>query len=590
MTEEDKLREYLKRAINDGRQLQSRLQKLEESIREPVAIVGMGCRFPGGVEDPEAFWQLVAEGSDAMSGFPADRSWEAPGLLAGDSGDSGTGYARVGGFLDGAGEFDAEFFGISPREALGMDPQQRLLLETCWEALEDAGIEPGSLRGTDTGVYAGVITSGYRVGSQDGAGGYGLTGTMASVASGRVAYSLGLQGPAVSIDTACSSSLTAIHLAAQALRSGECGIALAGGVTVMASPGAFTEFARQRGLAADGRCKPFAEAADGTGWGEGVGVLVLERLSDARARGHRVLAVVAGSAINQDGASNGLSAPNGPSQQRVIRAALASARLRASDVDVVEAHGTGTALGDPIEAQALLATYGQDRPEGRPLLLGSVKSNIGHTQAAAGVAGVIKMVQAMRHGMLPQTLHVDAPSSHVDWSAGAVELLTTSREWPAGSSPRRAGVSAFGISGTNVHVILEEPAEEAEVLDSPVLAGPESSLGPVAWVLSARTAPALAAQATRLAEFVTSRPEVAARDVAFSLAVTRTTAFSHRLAVVGDDRGQLLAGLTAAGAGREAPGVVTGFAGSGSGLRPVFVFAGQGAQWVGMGLQLWDLE
>ncbi|GAA1934732.1 hypothetical protein GCM10009738_03260 [Kitasatospora viridis] len=583
MSEEDKLRDYLKRAINDGRQLQNRLQRLEESIREPVAIVGMGCRFPGGVEDPEGFWRLVAGGSDAMSGFPANRGWDAAGRPDPDSGDGGAGYARVGGFLDNAGEFDAEFFGISPREALGMDPQQRLLLETCWEALEDAGIDPGSLRGTDAGVYAGVITSGYRVGGQDGAGGYGLTGTMASVASGRVAYSLGLQGPAVSIDTACSSSLTAIHLAAQALRSGECGVALAGGVTVMASPGAFTEFARQRGLAADGRCKPFAEAADGTGWGEGVGVLVLERLSDARARGHRVLAVVAGSAVNQDGASNGLSAPNGPSQQRVIRAALASARLRPSDVDVVEAHGTGTSLGDPIEAQALLATYGQDRPEDRPLLLGSVKSNIGHTQAAAGVASVIKMVQAMRHGLVPQTLHVDAPSTHVDWSAGAVELLTEPREWPAGAGPRRAGVSAFGISGTNVHLILEQPAQEAAVQEEL-----EPGSGPVAWVLSARSDAALAAQAGRLAEFLTARPEVAAKDVALSLAVTRTTAFSHRLAVVGEDRDQLLAGLTAAATGQEAPGVVSGVAGSVS--RPVFVFAGQGAQWVGMGLQLWDEE
>ncbi|GHI02676.1 hypothetical protein Scel_09970 [Streptomyces cellostaticus] len=561
---------------------------------EPVAIVGMGCRFPGGVEDPEGFWQLIAAGTDAMTDFPVNRGWETPGLS--ESGDAGTGYARVGGFLDSAGDFDAEFFGISPREALGMDPQQRLLLETCWEALEDAGITPGSLRGTDTGVYAGIITSEYRVGEQDSASGYGITGTAASVASGRVAYSLGLQGPAVSIDTACSSSLTAIHLAAQALRSGECGIALAGGVMVMASPGTYTEFALQRGLAADGRCKPFAEAADGTGWGEGVGVLVLERLSDARERGHRVLAVVAGSAVNQDGASNGLSAPNGPSQQRVIRAALASARLRASDIDVVEAHGTGTALGDPIEAQALLATYGQDRPEGRPLLLGSVKSNIGHTQAAAGVAGVIKMVQAMRHGMLPQTLHVDAPSTHVDWSAGAVELLTAPREWPAGSGPRRAGVSAFGISGTNVHVILEQPAEEAAALDElePASELGLESVGPVAWVLSARSGAALVAQAGRLAEFVADRPEVAVGDVALSLAVTRTTAFSHRLAVVGQDRAQLLEGLGAAAAGQEAPGVVTGVvsgvAGSVSVSRPVFVFAGQGAQWAGMGLQLWDEE
>ncbi|WP_347232990.1 beta-ketoacyl synthase N-terminal-like domain-containing protein, partial [Streptomyces sp. PRh5] len=545
---------------------------------EPVAIVGMGCRFPGGVEDPEGFWQLVATGTDAMSGFPVNRGWETLDLS--ESGDEGIAFAPVGGFLYGAGEFDAEFFGISPREALGMDPQQRLLLETCWEALEDAGITPGSLKGTDTGVYAGIVASGYRISEQDGAGGFGMTGTTASVASGRVAYSLGLQGPAVSIDTACSSSLTAIHLAAQALRSGECGIALAGGVTVMATPGTYREFARQRGLAADGRCKPFAEAADGTGWGEGVGMVVLERLSDARARGHRVLAVVAGSAVNQDGASNGLSAPNGPSQQRVIRAALASAGLQPGDVDVVEAHGTGTALGDPIEAQALLATYGQGRPEGRPLLLGSVKSNIGHTQAAAGVAGVIKMVQAMRHGMLPQTLHVDAPSSHVDWSAGAVELLSTAREWPAGSGPRRAGVSAFGISGTNVHLILEEPNLNVSALDrsddgghsldasvpDAVVADGLVSAGSVAWVLSARSAVALAGQAGRLAEFVAARPEVSVRDVAFSLAVTRTTGFAHRLVVVGGGRDRLLAGLRAAadaGVGGVVPGVVSGVAGGG---------------------------
>ncbi|MGW7594368.1 type I polyketide synthase, partial [Streptomyces rubiginosohelvolus] len=578
---------YLRSQLTGEREVLRETPAAVARMQEPVVIVGMGCRYPGGVEDPEGFWQLIVAGTDAISEFPTNRGWDVERLDGSDPGDESTSFARVGGFLDGAGEFDAEFFGISPREALGMDPQQRLLLETCWEALEDAGITPGSLRGSDTGVYAGIIASGYQLGEQDGAGGFGLTGTTASVASGRVAYSLGLQGPAVSIDTACSSSLTAIHLAAQALRSGECGIALAGGVTVMPTPGAFTEFARQRGFAADGRCKPFAEAADGTGWGEGVGMVVLERLSVARERGHRVLAVVAGSAVNQDGASNGLSAPNGPSQQRVIRAALASAGLQPGDVDVVEAHGTGTALGDPIEAQALLATYGQGRPEGRPLLLGSVKSNIGHTQAAAGVAGVIKMVQAMRHGVLPQTLHVDAPSSHVDWSAGAVELLTEPREWPAGTGPRRAGVSAFGISGTNVHLILEQPAQDAPVLDVPAHDGLESA-GSVAWVVSARSGAALAGQAGRLAEFVAARPEVAAKDVAFSLAATRTTGFAHRLAVIGDDRDQLLAGLAAVATGQEAPGVVTGVAGSV--LRPVFVFAGQGAQWVGMGLQLWDEE
>ncbi|MEU3522221.1 beta-ketoacyl synthase N-terminal-like domain-containing protein, partial [Streptomyces sp. NPDC006654] len=578
MENQEKLFDYLKKTSAELVQMRKRLRHMEAREHEPVAIVGMGCRFPGGVEDPEGFWRLIAGGTDAISGFPVDRDWNLERPEGSDPDDASHAFARVGGFLDGAGDFDAEFFGISPREALGMDPQQRLLLETCWEALEDAGIEPGSLRGTDAGVYAGIIASAYQAGEQAGADGYVMTGTAASVASGRVAYTLGLQGPAVSVDTACSSSLTAIHLAVQALRSGECGIALAGGVTVMATPGTFVEFARQRGLAADGRCKPFAEAADGTGWGEGIGMVVLERLSDARARGHRVLAVVSGSAVNQDGASNGLSAPNGPSQQRVIRAALASARLQPSDVDVVEAHGTGTALGDPIEAQALLATYGQDRPEGRPLLLGSVKSNIGHTQAAAGVAGVIKMVQAMRHGMLPQTLHVDAPSSHVDWSAGAVELLTEPREWPAGTEPRRAGVSAFGISGTNVHLILEEPAlntpaldgaadedapaADADVVDAPVLDGLESA-GPVAWVLSARSGVALAAQAGRLAEFVSARSEVAVRDVAFSLAVTRTTGFSHRLAVVGRDRAQLLEGLCAAAAGRAVAGVVMGAVGDG---------------------------
>jgi acyl transferase domain-containing protein/acyl carrier protein len=609
MAEDEKLLEYLKRVTVDLHDTRERLKRAEERTHEPIAVVGMGCRFPGGVDSPEDLWNLVDRGGDAIGEFPRDRGWDLDRLFGESPGASELTYVRTGGFLQDAIDFDAEFFGINPSEAIAMDPQQRLFLEAGVHALEDAGIDPFSLRGTSTGVFAGLMYHEYGSSAEPPEpelAAYLGTGVSGAVLSGRVSYLFGLEGPAITLDTACSSSLTAIHLACGSLRSGECSLALAGGVSVMASPGVFVGLSLVQGLARDGRCKSFSENADGTSISEGAGIVVLQRLSDALESDRRVLAVIRASAVNQDGASNGLSSPNGPSQERVIRQALENAGLAAREIGVLEAHGTGTPLGDPIEAQALLATYGRDRPADRPLRLGSIKSNIGHAQAAAGIAGVIKIVKCFEHESLPSTLHAQTPSSHVDWSSGAVSLLRESAGWPRTDEPRRAAVSSFGISGTNAHVIIEEPPIEtgsrrtavclapggpsaveqagAFVEDASAEGGLSTGGEVLAWPLSGRDALSLRRYARATAQMIESRGDLDPGDIAASL-VARP-AFAHRAAVVGADGRELLDGLWTLARGDSAPNVIEGAVGSGE--RVVFVFPGQGGQWLGMAAPLLD--
>ncbi|MFE3019123.1 SDR family NAD(P)-dependent oxidoreductase [Streptomyces sp. NPDC059256] len=584
---EERLRDYLKRTTASLRQTRRRLREAEDREREPIAVVSMGCRFPGDVASPEQLWDMLVAEKDAVMTVPADRGWDIDDIYDPDPDAPGRTYTREGSFVPDAARFDADFFGISPREALAMDPQQRQILEVAWETFERAGIPPSTLRGTRTGVFIGSVGQTYNMRllpAKEQVEGYILTGTQASIMSGRIAYSYGLEGPALTVDTACSSSMVALHLAIKALRNGECERALTGGVTIMATSAWFTEFSRQRGLAPDGRSKPFAAAADGIGWGEGVGLLLLRRLSDAQRDGDRVLAVLRGSAVNSDGSSNGLTAPNGPSQQRVIDQALADARLTYGDVDAVEAHGTGTTLGDPIEAHALLATYGQDRPSDRPLWLGSVKSNINHPQGAAGVAGVIKMVLALRNGLLPRTLHVDAPTPHVNWTLGNVELLTSARPWPESGRPHRAAVSSFGVGGTNAHVILEAapPATQTPPVDSAAAEPPVLSAGELPWLISARTEAALRGQAQRLLDFAVDHPSVAPYDIGHALAHEREH-HEHRAAIAASTGTELLEGLRSVADGETARNVVQG---RGSGARTVFVFPGQGSQWEGMAVGL----
>ncbi|WP_150243250.1 type I polyketide synthase [Nocardiopsis quinghaiensis] len=588
MTHEDKFQELARRLAFDLRHARGRIDELEGRRHEPIAVVGIGCRYPGEVGSPDSLWELVERGGEGLTEFPADRGWELDTLFDSDPGVPGTSYLRKGGFLHGAGGFDAEFFGISPREAVAMDPQQRIALETSWEAVEHARIDPTTLRGTSTGVFLGMVGQSYGPSIRQAGEeleGYLLTGVMPAVAAGRVAYTLGLEGPTLTLDTACSSSLVALHLAARSLREGECDLALAGGVSVYTNTGPWVAFSRQRGLAPDGRCKAFSSGADGTSWSEGAGMLLLERLSVARSRGHRVLGVLRGSAVNQDGASSGLSVPNGLAQQRVIREALADARLASGDVDLVEAHGTGTTLGDPIEANALLATYGRGRPADQPVGVGSLKSNIGHAGAAAGVGGVIKAIMAMRHETLPRTLHVDEPSAHVDWESGALALLTEAAPWRRTDRPRRSAVSSFGVSGTNAHVVLEEAPDDFAPVPEPRTGGDSAPLETrtVPWLLSGRSEPALRAQAARLHDHLVEHPGFDPADVGWSL-VTSRTVFEHRAAVTARDRDGLLRGLESLGQAVPNAAVCQGTAAARE--RAVFVFPGQGSQWEGMAVDL----